>query len=88
MTNDDKRIFIFDATENFFSDRVFELNKFEGYWEPKPPLFLPRKKISAVYHNNYLYVTGEFENLSVQRSSLERYDILNEIYEEIHGMNK
>lgn len=65
MTNDDKRLFLFDATENNFSDRLFELNKFEGYWEPKPPLFLPRKKISAVYFNNYLYFTGEFENLSV-----------------------
>jgi hypothetical protein len=45
----DRKIFMFDSTENNLSDRLYEFNQAEAVWEVKPPLFMPRKKISAVH---------------------------------------
>ena len=89
FAKEDQRFFLFEGTENAFSNRIFELDKERNQWVCSRTLAKARKKISALYHGGYLYFTGEFESFNTERASLERLDVGGGGgFEEIFGLNK
>ena len=79
-------IYAFGASETKFSDFLWKVDWTE--LEECNKLPVKRKKISCVSHKNYIYFTGEFENINTNRATLERYDTEKQVYEEIYGLNK
>lgn len=83
---DTGEIFAFGSSEVKFSDFLYYID-----WTEIGECFKlekKRKKISCVAHKNYIYFTGEFENININRSTLERYDAEKHVFEEIYGLNK
>ena len=79
-------IYVFGATETKFSSGFYIFDGTE--LEECQNLIKKRKKISWAPLRQYIYITGEFENISIKRTTLERYDTEKQVFEEIAGLNK
>lgn len=79
-------IYAFGASETKFSDCMYTVDGSE--LEECQNLPVKRKKISCVACKEFVYFTGEFENINVNRASLERYDTEKQVFEQIYGLNK
>ena len=79
-------IYVFGASETKYSDCMYTVDGTE--LEECQNLPVKRKKISCAASKEFIYFTGEFENINVNRATLERYDTENQVFEEIYGLNK